>query len=249
MITIISLVIIDSSDFSFSRPVSFKIQNDKIYILEIIGNLWVLDSLKAEPTLLVKGLNQPSYDIEFIKDSIFIGHEGIISKFYKRKLENIITNLPRHTINSTIKLTADTSNSLYIAVSDKVFKMKANKLFLVASGFFEPIKLKRDKNNRIWMLAKINENVSGLFPIYENISYLDIEPIIKFIDEPSSFVIQDNKILVSFRNGKIIEYTKFRELLKGKVIFESDFEIVDFEFYKNNYYILDFQKGKIYKLK
>lgn len=246
---LISLIIVDSSLFSFSRPVSMRIFNDKIYVLEIVGNLWILDSLNAEPVLILKGLNQPAHDIEIIKDSIFIAHEGVLSKFYKKKLENIITSFPRYTLTSTIKLAVDTGNYLYIAVSDKIYKMKGNKLSLISSGFYEPIKLRRDRNNRIWIISKIDEEISGLFPVYENVNYANLEPLIKFTTEPSSFVVQNERVLVSFRDGKIVEYLRFRELIKSNVLFESNFEIVDFEFYRNNYYILDFQRGKIYKLK
>jgi len=251
MFFLISLIIVDSSNFSFSRPISIKIYKDKIYVLEIIGNLWIMEDLKSEPILLLKGLNQPSYDIEIIKDTIFIAHEGIISKFYKKKLEHIITNLPRYEVNSTIKLTKDTIGTLFIAVKDKIYKLYNNNLNLIISGFYEPIKLRIDEKNKLWGIFKIDEDNSGLFPLYENINYSDLEPIIKFnlYKEPTSFIILKDKFLISFKDGTILEYTKFRDIFKSKVIFKSDLQISDFDLYKNYFYIIDFSGGRIYKLK
>mgnify|MGYP003854971155 CR=1 FL=1 len=250
MSLIISLIV-DSSEFSFSRPISFKIYKNNFYVLEITGNLWFLENLKSEPILLVKELNQPSYDIEIINDTIFIAHEGTISKFYKNKLEHIITNFPRYEINSTIKITKDTSNNLFIAVKDKVYKLKQNKLFLIASGFYEPIKIKSDKSGKIFIIAKIDEENAGIFPLYEGLNYNDIEPLIKFNHNeiPTSFIIQNEKIIVSFKDGKILEWSKFKDVFKSKILLDSNYEISDLQFYKNYIYFIDFLNGKIYKFK
>ncbi len=249
MLSLFCLVVIDSSNFSFSRPISIRIFEGRIYILEITGNLWIMNSLKSEPVLLVRNLNQPSYDIEIIDNTIFIAHEGTISKFYK-KLEHILTNLPKYTINSTIKLSKDSLNNLYIAVAEKLYRFRKDNLTLIASGFYEPIKL-RNYKDKFFLLAKIDEENSGIFPIYENLNYFEFEPLIKFgINElATSFHIYKDKIIVSFRDGKIVEYSKFKELFKHNVLFKSDYEIVDFEIYKDSFYILNFANGKIYKLK
>ncbi len=249
MLILLCLTVIDSSNFSFSRPVSIRIFEGRIYILEITGNLWVMNSLKSEPVLLVKGLNQPSYDIEIIDNVIFIAHEGSISKFYKN-LEHILTNLPKYTINSTIKLSKDSLNSIYIAVAEKLYRFRKNNLTIVASGFYEPIKL-RNYQGKFFLLAKINEENSGIFPIYENLNYSEFEPIIKFgiNEQATSFHIYKDKIIVSFRDGRIVEYSKFRELFKSDILFKSYYEIVDFEVYKDSFYVLDFANGKIYRLK
>ena len=250
MFLIISLIV-DSSEFSFSRPVSFKIYKNNFYVLEITGNLWFLENLKSEPILLVKNLNQPSYDIEIISDTIFIAHEGTISKFYKNKLEHIITNFPKYEVNSTIKITKDTSNNLFIAVKDKVYKLKQNKLFLLASGFYEPIKIKSDKSEKIFIIAKINEENTGIFPLYEELNYANIEPIIKFNynQVPTSFIIQNEKIIVSFKDGKILEWSRFKDVFKSKILLDSNYEISDLQFYRNYIYFIDFLNGKIYKFK
>jgi len=250
MFLIISLIV-DSSEFSFSRPISLKIYKNNFYVLEITGNLWFLENLKSEPILLVKALNQPSYDIEIINDTIFIAHEGTISKFYKMKLEHIITNFPRYEINSTIKITKDTSNSLFIAVRDKVYKLKQNKLFLIARGFYEPIKIKSDKSGKIFIIAKIDEENVGIFPLYEGLNYNDIEPLIKFNcnEIPTSFIIQNEKIIVSFKNGKILEWSRFKDVFKSKILLDSNYEISDLQAYENYIYFIDFLNGKIYKLK
>ncbi|MCX7947606.1 MAG: hypothetical protein N2504_03350 [candidate division WOR-3 bacterium] len=252
ILSLLSLAIVDSSNFSFSRPINIKIHKDKIYILEITGNLWVLDNLKANPILSVRNLNQPSYDIEFIEETIFIAHEGTISKFYNKKLEHVITNLPKYEPTSTIELTKDTMDNLYIAVSDAIYKYKSNHIKIVAMGFYEPLSLTIDKEGKLWGIFKINENDIGIFPVYENVNYKNIEPIIRFNygEEPTTLIKQKERFLVSLKSGTILEYSNFKETFKRRVIFkDSNIEISDFEIHKDYFYILDFRGGKIYKLK
>lgn len=190
--------------------------------------------------------------MEFVRDTIFIAHEGIISKFYNKKLEHVITNLPKYELTSTIKLTRDSLNNLYIAVSDAIYKYKGNNIKILATGFYEPISLNIDKDGKLWGIFKISENDIGIFPIYENVNYKNIEPIIKFNcgEETTALIRQKENFLVSFKNGTIVEYSNYKESYKRKVVFKnSDIEISDFEVYKDYFYILDFKGGKIYKLK
>ena len=247
----------DSTLTGVPRPVDIYVDNDgRIYVLSLNGKIWVYDDLDDTPRIYMKGLSQPALEMEFLGDTVFVMHGRYLDAFFPSGRLRIVNFVPLTGNNSTFTL--DTVRGyIYMALegiwqfrfAGRVFRLDIDgrNLYAYSAGFRRPVAIDVDSVGVPWIISEVGDGVYGLYPVYEGLNYVNLEPLIYFSSRPTDLQIWGNGFLISFDEGEVILYRRFRgEIYEREVLLRTPYEISSIFLRGDSIYFSDYVSGRIY---
>jgi len=251
------LTFFDSTVVGVPRPVDLYVDDaGKIYVLSLNGKVWVYDNLDDTPAIYIKGLRQPAMEMEFLGDTVFVMHGRYLDAIFPEGKRRIVNFVPLTRGNNTFTL--DTVNGyIYMALegmwqfrfAGRVFRLDIDgrNLYAYATGFRSPVAIDVDSTGIPWIISEVRDSVYGLYPVYEGLNYINLEPLIYFYSRPTDLQIMGDGFLISFDNGEVILYRRFKEeIYEREVLLRTPYEISSIFLRGDTIYFSDYVSGRVY---
>ncbi len=251
------LTFFDSTLAGVPRPVDIYVDSDgRIFVLSLNGKIWLYKDLNDTPLVFMKGLGQPAMEMEFLGDTVFVMHGKYLDAIFPSGRLRIVDFVPVTGNNNTFTL--DTAGGyIYMALEGvwqfrfggRIFRLDIDgrNLYAYSTGFKSPIAIDVDSSGVPWILSGVRDSVYGLYPVYEGLNYMNLEPLIYFSSRPTDLKIMGDGFLISFDSGEIILYRRFKqEIYEREVLLRTPYEISSIFLRGDTIYFSDYVSGRIY---
>lgn len=252
------LAFIDSTLLPVDRPVDIHVDDrNQVYVLSINGRIYLYPTLLDSPIVLIDNLEQPSSEMEFVGDTIYVMHGRFLQSFWNDTGRVLLDFIPIMSESNTFDI--DTIRKrIYVAIGSRwpildggrIFRINydGKNMYNMATGLKAPVCMDVDSRGIPWVISHLDGDMYGLYPVYEGMNYTNLVPSIYLRDEPSDIIALERGFLISFRNGNIVYFRRV-----GKGMYERDsvgrfpIEISSIFLKGDTLYMSDYSGGRIYR--